>query len=95
MTDLARKIQQGIISHFFDALCFPEWDPSTNRVTYRLYRRLSEEHITPIERIPEQVVRTKPQGINHVGRPDLATRLEFALTSIVPENHPNMRLRPR
>ena len=30
-------IQQGIISHFFDALCFPEWEPSTNRVTYRLH----------------------------------------------------------
>jgi hypothetical protein len=35
----ARQIQQGIISHYFDALCFPEWEPQTNRVTYRLYRR--------------------------------------------------------
>jgi hypothetical protein len=48
-----RKIQQGIISHFFDALCFSEWEPSTNRVTYGLYRRLHQEHITPIERIPK------------------------------------------
>jgi hypothetical protein len=46
------QIQQGIISQFFDPLCFREWDPSTNWVTYRLYRRLSQEHITPIERIP-------------------------------------------
>jgi hypothetical protein len=41
------------MSHFFHALCFPEWDPSTNRATYRLYRRSSLEHITPIERIPD------------------------------------------
>jgi hypothetical protein len=27
------EIEQGIISHFFDPLCFPEWDPRTNRVT--------------------------------------------------------------
>ncbi len=46
------QIQQGIISHFFDPLCFPEWEPSTNLVTYGLYRPSSQEHITPIERIP-------------------------------------------
>jgi hypothetical protein len=48
-------IQQGIISHFFDALCFPEWDSRTNLVTYRLYRRSSQEHITRIERIPDSL----------------------------------------
>jgi hypothetical protein len=46
------KFEQGIISHFFDALCFPEWEPRTNRVTYRLYRGRNQDHITPIERIP-------------------------------------------
>ena len=52
-TESACQIQQGIISHLFDALCFPEWDPRTNRVTYRLYRRRIPEHITPIEHIPD------------------------------------------
>jgi hypothetical protein len=47
------QIQQGIISQFFDPLCFPEWDPSTNRVTYRLYWPPNQEHITLIERIPD------------------------------------------
>lgn len=41
------------LSRFFYALCFLAWDPSTNRVTYMLYRRLSQEHLTPIERIPD------------------------------------------
>ena len=34
----------GAHSHFFDALCYPEWDPRTNRATYRLYRRSILEH---------------------------------------------------
>jgi hypothetical protein len=33
---------------------FVSGDPSTNRVTYRLYRWSIQEHITPIERIPDQ-----------------------------------------
>ena len=33
------RFSRGLISRFFDPLCFPEWDPRTSRVTYRLYRR--------------------------------------------------------
>jgi hypothetical protein len=57
-------IQQGIISHFFDALCFPEWKPSTNRVTYRLYRCPEQEHITRIERIPDSAARRRGRSLS-------------------------------
>lgn len=34
-------------------LCFPEREQSGKLRSYGLYRRVDEEHITPIQRIPE------------------------------------------
>ena len=60
-------VEQGIISHFFDPLCFPEWYPSTNPVTYRLYRPFDQEHITPIERIPDLAARRRWLCLSSLG----------------------------
>jgi hypothetical protein len=82
-------VEQGLISHFVDPLCFPEWEPGTNRLTYRLYRRRNQEHITPIERIPESVPngrsgrrdnpKTKRLG-EHLRRRYAARRQGFSVT---------------
>ena len=37
-------------------LCFPEWDPIGDLLSYGLYWRVDEEHITPIEHIPNALV---------------------------------------
>jgi hypothetical protein len=34
----------------------PEWDPIGNRVSYGLYRRYAQEHITRLERIPDRPI---------------------------------------
>jgi hypothetical protein len=47
------RFSRGLMTQPIYPLCFREGDPRTNRVTYRLYRCLSQEHITPIERIPD------------------------------------------
>jgi len=43
-------------------LCFPEWDVIGNALSYGLYRRLGQEHITPIERIPDLPLITSRQA---------------------------------
>jgi len=44
---------RGLISLPIYPLWFSEWEPSTNRVTYRLYPPPGEDHITLIEHIPD------------------------------------------
>jgi hypothetical protein len=48
---MSAQIQQGIISHYFDPLCFPEWELIENLLSYGLYRRSIQEHTSPIERM--------------------------------------------
>jgi hypothetical protein len=46
-------VEQGTHKSPFRSAVLPRLgEPRTNLVTYRLYRRLDQEHITPTEHIP-------------------------------------------
>ena len=52
MRAFGRLMSRGLISLPTKPLCFPEWELIGNVLTYGLYRRLGQEHITPIGRTP-------------------------------------------